>query len=412
MRKGSLRVLAILLSVILLIPGFTWGTAKAKEVTNEDVDNAKKEKEAIEKRLEEAENNLASIKSSKANVEKYIQQLDGQLEEINGKIYDLSLSMEEKQLQIDETEIELDNAKKDEAAQYESMKLRIQYMYETGQTTYLEAILASDNISELLNNTEYVKSITEYDKSMMDKLVMTKNLIQETDDKLKTEYAELEQLKIDSEAELAAAEYLYSQKQIELAKLVEQEKEAAQLEEKIKSERDAADKNIDNLLAQIQAQEEAKKRAAAQANSTAVAAKGDLIWPLPAYCKKVTELFGARTAPVAGASTYHMAIDLGAASGTPVYAAASGTVLVAEWNYSYGYYVLIYHGNGVATLYAHSSKLLVKAGQEVNQGDTIMLVGSTGYSTGPHLHYEVRINGTRVNPLDYYDTSGLQYYIY
>ena len=107
-----------------------------------------------------------------------------------------------------------------------------------------------------------------------------------------------------------------------------------------------------------------------------------------------------------------MAIDIGTASGTPVYAAASGTVLVAEYNYSYGYYVLVYHDNGTATLYAHASKLLCKAGQRVNQGDTIMLVGSTGFSTGPHLHYEIRINGTRVNPLDYYDTTGLQYYLY
>lgn len=410
MHKIRLKAVALALVLILAVPQLlSKANIVLAEITNEDIDDAKKQKEEIEKRLKAAQAELDKLNSEKLTIENYVKELDGQLEKINAKIYDLSLKMENKKKEIAETQRELDAAKEDEKEQYKSMKLRIQYMYETGQTTYIEAFLASDNIADLLNRTEYVKSITEYDKKMMDKLVETRKSIEAIDEQLKKEYAEYEAIQIENQAELAAAEFLYAEKQKELKAAEEKADAALAAANKVKDERDKADAQVDKLLAQYKAQEDAKKQAEIESN---LATKTFLGWPLPTSCRTVTDVFGPRLHPILGIYTNHNGLDLSAKTGTPVYAAADGTVEIAMYNYSYGNYVLLYHEGGVATLYAHASKLLVKEGQKVKKGDVIMLVGSTGYSTGPHLHYEVRVSGTRVDPLKYYNTDGLIYYLY
>lgn len=406
LRKRFYKILALLLVIVIVVPVLGKGSVVRAEVTDSDVNNAKKEQEEIEKKLNEAKANLEKINASKSDLQGYIKKLDEQLETINANIYSLSIKMEEKEDQIKATEEELEKAKQDKEEQYAAMKLRIQYMYETGQTTYLEAFLASESISDLLKRTEYVKSITEYDKKMMDKLVDTMNTIQATDERLKAEYTELENLQVEQKAELAAAEYLYSQKQAELKELQAKAEEAEKLEKEMEAAREEADKKVQQLIAQKQAQEAAKNDEILKNLAT----KTFLGWPLPLSNRTITELFGPRIHPITGQyQSRHNGIDISAKTGTPVYAAADGTVLVSQYNWSYGYYVVLYHEGGVSTLYAHSSKLLVSVGQEVKKGDVIMLVGSTGQSTGPHLHYEVWVNGEKTNPLNYYNTEGLSY---
>jgi len=383
-------------------------------VSQEDIDDAKNNEEKLAERLDEAQKMLEELSSKADDLRGYIEELDTQIAKIEANITAINGQMEAKQKEIDSNELALEQANKDKEEQYEAMKQRIQYMYETGQTTYLEVFLASDNISELLNQTEYVKSITEYDKKMMDKLIETIKTIEGIETTLKTEYSELESLKGDFEAEEAAVALLQNEKEKELEEVVANAENQEKLAAQIESERQAAEDKIQELLAQKQREdEEARRREEASKSSSApsVVGTGDFIWPLPSSNTIITELYGPRIHPILGTASFHYAIDVSANRGTPVYAADSGTVLIAEYNYSYGNFVLISHGNGYATVYAHAERLLVTPGQKVNKGDVIMNVGSTGYSTGPHLHYEIRLNGERINPLDYYDTSVFSYHI-
>lgn len=404
--KRFKRAIAILMLSVMLIPTVINCVKVMAEITNDDINNAKDEQAIIKKRLEEAKKELDAINADKADLEAYIVKLDQQLAIISENLNTITLKIENKTAQIELTEKALEKAIADEAEQYEAMKMRIQYMYETGQTTYLEAFLASESMSDLLNRTEYVTSITEYDKKMMDKLIETKEHIAETDKKYKTELAELETLKAENEAELAAAELVHASKQEELVKLEEMADAAGQAADELMEANKQAQNKINSLIQAYKAQEDAKLKAEIEAT---LATKTFLGWPLPINNRTVTSKYGYRIHPIFGTKRFHSGIDLSAWSGTPIYAAADGKVIISEYSASYGEYIMVDHGGGVYTLYAHGTRnsRKVKVGDTVSKGQNIMLVGSTGYSTGPHLHYEVRVNGSTVDPLAYYNTSGI-----
>ncbi|MBE5972234.1 MAG: peptidase M23 [Lachnoclostridium sp.] len=371
--------------------------------TKSGLTDAKKKKTAIEQEMKRAKETLAKLEALKGDAVAYVKQMDATLETLSEELSQLSTDIEAKEEQITITTTELQAAEATAAEQYDAMKLRIKYMYEKGDSSYVDLLLQARSLSELLNKAEYIGKISEYDRVKLDEFIATKEQVAETKAVLETEHAELLELREQTEAKHASVEELLAAKQAEL-KAVESKIDAAEADvsayqKDLKKQEDS----IKAIEAEIRRQEEAAKKKAESSGTTyKTQSIGDIkfIWPCPAS-GRITSKFGSRTSPTKGASSNHQGIDIGAATGSNILAAAGGTVVVSTYSYSAGNYVMINHGGGVYTVYMHASKLLCKVGDTVKQGQVIAKVGSTGYSTGPHLHFGIRVNGTYVNPSKY-----------
>ena len=318
-----------------------------------------------QKKGEELQSQKDSAEAEKAALTK---QLNDLIDEMDKTTEDINTKQEE----IDAKETELIQAQIDENNQYESMKKRIKYMYENGNTQFIEVLLESKSIGEFLNNAEYIAQISDYDRQMLKEFQQT---VQDVDDQktaLETEKAELETL------------------QEEAARQARVQQEAA-----------AAANRGNSSSGSSGGGSSSGGSSSGGGSSSPVApitpsGSGRLSNPCPsAY---ISSEFGGRTSPGGIGSTNHKGRDYAAGAGSPIYASASGTVTTVSYNVARGNYVVINHGNGLSTLYQHCSATYVSAGQSVSAGQNIAAVGTTGYSTGPHLHFEVWVNGTPVDP--------------
>ncbi len=344
----------------------------------------------INEQKTKVQNTIKKLNSLKNDMEKYIKELDTQLEELVTELNNTIDQIENLQIQIDDTKEKLDIAETNEKKQYEDMKTRIKFFYERGDITALESILNGNNLSDILTKAEYITSITEYDRKKLNELIKIKNEIEELKEKLVNEQNSLILLRKEESERKADVELLIFEKQKELESTSNQINVSQKELKKLQEDQKAQEDNIRAVEAAIRAREKNNKRVLI----------GGLIWPLPSS-KRITSNFGKRKNPTKGASTNHQGIDIGAPTGDKVIAAASGEVVIAKYSYSAGNYIMINHGSQFFTVYMHLSKMSVKEGDEVILGQKIGEVGSTGYSTGPHLHFGVRKNGTYVDPLNY-----------
>ena len=368
-----------------------------------ELNEAQDRKTELEEELEKTEDTLKNLETLKGNTAAYVRELDESLSAVSNELEALNGSIAEKEGQIETTKGELEQAKETEKKQYESMKLRIKYMYERGDTSYVELFMESDSLSELLNKAEYISKISEYDRQMLDQYAATKDEIAADEARLETEHAELLDLKEQTEIKQASVEQLLSAKQAELRSYESQIAEAENQLSEYEKDLEAQEAAIRQIEEEIKRQEEeARRKAEAAGQSYVTKDIGDIhfIWPCPAS-SRITSGFGGRSSPTEGASSNHQGIDIGSPTGSDILAAAEGDVVVSTYSSSAGNYVMINHGGGVYTVYMHASKLLVSVGEHVSQGQVIAKVGSTGYSTGPHLHFGVRLNGTYVDPRSY-----------
>ena len=373
-------------------------SASTEKVTEDDastksLQEAQDEKAQLEKALKEAQGTIEDLKDSKGDIESKVTELNQQLIDISARITDLENQLTAKSEDIQETKDELAGAKEREAQQYADMKVRIQFMYENGQTSYLEALLSSRNISEFLNSADYIAQIQSYDRQKLTEYQDTVESIVTLEAQLEQEYTDLEALKSTVESNKATVAAMMRQKESELAD--------------ISGDIEDAQSDADYYAAEIQAQEEliaAIKRAEAEKAAAGVEEHpytgGAFRWPCPSSTR-VTSDYGTRVSPMSGASSNHKGIDIGASAGADIIAAADGTVTAASYSSAAGNYVMIDHGGGLYTVYMHASSLLVSPGQTVSAGDVIAKVGSTGISTGSHLHFGVSLNGSYVSPWSY-----------
>lgn len=373
-------------------------SASTEKVTEDDastksLQEAQDEKAQLEKALKEAQGTIEDLKDSKGDIESKVTELNQQLIDISARITDLENQLTAKSEDIQETKDELAGAKEREAQQYADMKVRIQFMYENGQTSYLEALLSSRNISEFLNSADYIAQIQSYDRQKLTEYQDTVESIVNLEAQLEQEYTDLEALKSTVESNKATVAAMMRQKESELAD--------------ISGDIEDAQSDADYYAAEIQAQEEliaAIKRAEAEKAAAGVEEHpytgGAFRWPCPGSTR-VTSDYGTRVSPMSGASSNHKGIDIGASAGADIIAAADGTVTAASYSSAAGNYVMIDHGGGLYTVYMHASSLLVSPGQTVSAGDVIAKVGSTGISTGSHLHFGVSLNGSYVSPWSY-----------
>ena len=390
--------------------------------------HAEDSKEDVEQQKEEAQQGQAEAKANAAKYQKKVDKLTAAVNELDKQATDISTQIVQKkqeaedlQTEIDETQTKLAEAQVSEDNQYEAMKKRIQYLYEEGDVEYIDALLSSASFEDSLNKSEYVDQISSYDQKQLDKLVKTKNDIAEYEQTLKDDLADVEKVKADLEQKQSDLDDVISQKNAEINKYSDD----VAMQQALAEEYARQESELDDKLAEIARQEqqrleeerkqqEAEQQQQQQDNNGGSSddngggsgdngggsstGTGQFIWPVSG---PITDYFGPRESPTAGASTNHMGIDIGWSYGVPIAAADSGVVTVAEWGESGGNYVMIDHGNGFVTMYLHNSSLAVSVGDVVSQGQTIAYAGSTGYSTGVHCHFSVFLNGSYVNPLDY-----------
>ncbi len=394
-RRITALGLVLVLAAGIPIQASSAATEKATEdaASTKSLQEAQDEKAQLEKALKEAQSTIEDLKDSKGDIESKVTELNQQLIDISARITDLENQLTAKSEDIQETKDELAGAKEREAQQYADMKVRIQFMYENWQTSYLEALLSSRNISEFLNSADYIAQIQSYDRQKLTEYQDTVESIVNLEAQLEQEYTDLEALKSTVESNKATVAAMMRQKESELAD--------------ISGDIEDAQSDADYYAAEIQAQEEliaAIKRAEAEKAAAGVEEHpytgGAFRWPCPSSTR-VTSDYGTRVSPMSGASSNHKGIDIGASAGADIIAAADGTVTAASYSSAAGNYVMIDHGGGLYTVYMHASSLLVSPGQTVSAGDVIAKVGSTGISTGSHLHFGVSLNGSYVSPWSY-----------
>lgn len=394
-RRIAALVLILVLAAGIPIQASSASTEKVTEdaASTKSLQEAQDEKAQLEKALKEAQSTIEDLRDSKGDIESKVTELNQQLIDISARITDLENQLTAKSEDIQETKDELAGAKEREAQQYADMKVRIQFMYENGQTSYLEALLSSRNISEFLNSADYIAQIQSYDRQKLTEYQDTVESIVNLEAQLEQEYTDLEALKSTVESNKATVAAMMRQKESELAD--------------ISGDIEDAQSDADYYAAEIQAQEEliaAIKRAEAEKAAAGVEEHpyigGAFRWPCPSSTR-VTSDYGTRVSPMSGASSNHKGIDIGASAGADIIAAADGTVTAASYSSAAGNYVMIDHGGGLYTVYMHASSLLVSPGQTVSAGDVIAKVGSTGISTGSHLHFGVSLNGSYVSPWSY-----------
>lgn len=419
MRNRLKIITAIMLTLIFCMQPVC--NVQATEESN--LSEAQQEKKTLENDLQKAKELIDSLKGSKEDIQSEVEKLDKQLNEISGKVKELESRLSKKRQEIANTESALNKAKEQEKKQYRNMKKRIQFMYENGQTSYVEMLLSADSFTDFLNAVEYITQISQYDRKMLKEYQNMQVTIADTQKTLETDYASLQSLQAKVQEEKQAVAALESAKKGELNDVADDLTDAQSVAKAYEAEIQAQNE----VIAQIQA---AQKRAAEQqaAQQQAQAAEenqgatdaagenqntaqnttpsgngqstGSMMWPCPSS-KRVTSDYGPRTSPTNGASSNHKGIDIGAAYGADIVAADGGTVLAATYSSSGGNYVIIDHGGGLCTVYMHASSLTVSAGQTVSKGQVIAKVGSTGISTGNHLHFGVTLNGVYVSPWGY-----------
>ena len=357
------------------------------------ISSARSEKNALAKGKTDVEKIKQSLERSKADLSQYVSELDAQVVSIEEKIEDLKGQITVKEEEIKQTKEDLEEAIAIKDHQYECMKKRVQAVYEQGDSFYLELLLNSKGLGDFLNQMDYIEDLSKYDDRMFKEYAETVEYVNVCEQQLVEEEALLQATKTAAEEEQAAVEELISQKEAEIAavqdEIVDQERAIREYEAEI-AEQNATISELERIVAQ-------EKKAL---ENMRVYDGGAFCWPCPAYTK-VSSDFGNRIHPTLKINLFHNGVDLAAPTGSNILAAYDGEVVAASYTGAMGNYVMLDHGGGLYTVYMHASKLNVSEGQEVKRGDVIALVGSTGRSTGPHLHFSVRSNGEYVSPWNY-----------
>ncbi len=398
-RKYQLYFFLSFFVVLLVLAGDRSFAEESDAVRKYDrqISDAEREQKDLEKRSRELQKEMDELEEDKEQTLVYIEKLDGKSAVLEADLADLKKRIRTASGELDGAEAELREAEDTEERQYSTMKKRIKYMYENGAEDYLEILFSSTDIGDLLNRTEYIGKISAYDRNIFEKYKETKQKISKKKTEIEGRLEELRVMQAEETAEKAALETLTAKKKKELEQY-EKRLDTSQ-EKALEYARQAAEAEaeVEKLLQKKQAEID-RQNAAGSGDSGG--GDGSLRWPLN-ISGRISSGFGKRESPTAGASTYHRGLDIAAPSGTPIVAAAGGKVVTAAYSSSAGNYVMISHGNSLYTVYMHCSRLVVKEGDAVGAGQVIAYVGSTGISTGPHLHFGVSKNGSYVDPKIY-----------
>ena len=384
---GTLCGILAFVIAFLAVGQFLAVSSHVEAATDANLQAMENKLDALKKQKNEISKKLTAAKNNKAEAVKYKSYIDQQMNIVYEEVTTINELISSLDSKVKDKEAEIKAAKTERNKQLENFKQVMLLTYEGGNASYIEMVLNAENFYDFLTRVERVSSLMDYCNTVMEDMKTLENKLSiakkdlETSLNAQLEYkeelvlreAELETLQAENETYLKNLEKDISGYQSTYNSYAEEEKKI--------------DAEIEKYLKELQEKE----------NSAYVG--GEFIWPVPRSWSRISSPYGWRT--LNGKREHHNGIDIPASKGTKIYASNGGKVITATWHYSYGNYVIIDHGGGKATLYAHASKLNCKVGDKVKQGDVIAYVGTTGHSTGNHLHFEVRINGAKQNPLNY-----------
>ena len=396
LRRAAVLLLALVMFLPLTGPGMVLETSA---VTQAEIDALKGNAGKLAEQKKDIQAQLKAVQADKSNALKKKELLEDQIDLIRQEIANINEQIAMYDQLIAEKTAELEQAEADEKAQFDLFCRRMRHMEEQGETSYWSILFTSGDFSELLDNYMMIEEIIQYDNQVIDSLVALQEKV--ANDRTVLEEAQAEQEEAKAQ-QMAAQDELKAQED-EVDKLIAEISAQEDLLEEMEEELNKAAKALD---AQIKAKE--REYAAQVAN---VPSESGYLWPLPGGYNTISSLAGGRIHPVTGKPGNHAGIDIPAPSGTNIYAAKSGVVIHAAKgtgsSWSYGNYVIVSHSDGTSTLYAHMSRIGCKEGQTVKQGDVVGYVGTTGRSTGNHLHFEVRSGSTRKDPVNYFKDKAL-----
>lgn len=340
------------------------------------LDNVKKDKSKAQQELKQNKQEQKNVVDKIADLEEEIRQKEKEINDLFSKITQTKGDIDVKRQEIEKLKVLIEKQKK-------LLEKRLRVMYKTSNVEYMEILLSSNDISELMTNLEMIKNIVAYDKELIENLKNDREKVEKAKEDLEDKERQLVAFQQKAEAKKTQLAVSKGQQEVYKKELVEDAKE-------IEAQIDKFNKYAGQLQSEI---------AKLQSKGTTYGG-GIMAWPAPGN-SRITSPYGNRYHPILKRNKFHSGIDIAAATGSPIVAANDGTVIFSGWNRGYGNLVYVDHGGGIVTVYAHNSKLLVSKGDKVKRGQTIAKAGSTGMSTGPHLHFEVRKNGSTTNPISW-----------
>ena len=394
---GVTLCLALVLSSAVPAPSVQAVTSESIREKEREIEKAKEEVSGLKSSLTDVERLKKELEQSKSDLTAFVQQLDGQLADIQEKIAQYNTMITEKEKEIEETLRDLDEAQARQELQYAAMKKRIQFMYERSDSFYMETLFGSESISGIVSRADYIEALSRYDRDKLDEYVETRKYVELCKEELEVEKQLLDEAREAVKQEEANVNSLIGEKE---AQIVSVSGDIANKEAAIKEYEDMIAQENAEIAALEKAVAEERARLEAENAQARIYNGGMFAWPCPGY-KRISDEYGNRMHPILGVEKFHNGLDMAASSGTPILAAYDGDVVAADYSGSMGNYIMINHGSGLYTIYMHCSALYVSKGQTVSKGQNIAAVGSTGRSTGPHLHFSVRLNGNYVSPWNY-----------
>lgn len=378
MMKISGRGKALNLALSLLISLSVTGTALADDLEDQLAD-LQRQAEEQQAKTNEASAKVESVSERLRQIQEELRVATAEYKEVKGQLDSVEdkISDNTELLQKTEADLKVKNKK---------LQQRVRDIYINGQISYVDVLFGAKDFADLMTRMDVLKRIIKHDYDLIMKVREEKATVENTRAQLEKDKAEAEVLVADAKAKKAKVEDKESEQQVLLDQAIYDRDTSERMYEEIM----AASQEVANMIR--------RSHMSSAGYSGAPAGAGGMIWPISG---PITSEFGWRTHPIFGTARFHSGLDIGGDYGMPIYAAASGTVIYAGWISGYGNAVIIDHGGGVTTLYGHNDSLNVSEGENVAQGQVIAMCGSTGNSTGPHCHFEVRENGEPVSPYGY-----------
>ena len=425
-QKRFVSIVCMILAILMILSVLTYViSASVHAVTQQQIQTLKDQKAEITQRKNEVSVHIAELQQQQASVLEQKAALDEQNELTRQEIDVINQQIDLYERMIATKEVQLEDAIEAEEAQLQAYRKHMRAMEENGLISYIEILFQSKSFADLLSRLGDISDIMSADKRLEDECIAAREHVQEVKADYEATQAEFEATKVELletkrqlEADIEAAYKRIADLDADIEAAYEEYTENELAEAEFQAE-------IDKLMEQLRQQEEAERKRREEAlrlqqqqqqstgssnvtvpaaPTVVTAAVGNFIWPYP-HNNYVHSGYGMRMHPIFQEERMHYGVDIGGTAGQQIVAIAAGTVSVATNNASYGNYVMINHGDGTASLYAHMSSLAVSAGQTVTQGQTVGYCGSTGWSTGPHLHFEIRVNGATTDPLAYYSAG-------
>ena len=394
-RSIKLKRLVSIIAVFAAVFALTFNT-----LANDNLRDLQQRRQSAQENIREQRALLAEAQAERNATLAEIVQMDIELTELTYEYMIAREDLENTTTLLEEAQIDLAHAQEQRQAQFETLRTRIRFMHENNSMTYIELLFASENIADFLSNMEHITRIIEHDNNLLTNLQETEERIARHHDTIARHHEEISLLTSQLEGRIASLEAAMDHREARITELESSEYYHRHLAAIFEQEEREIQIHILNAEARLAAEQAARRPAPGRSPSVSVDANAVFVWPVDGP-RGVNSGYGYRRRPFGGGMEFHTGLDLRAPLGTPILAAADGVVTMSQYRRGYGNTVVINHGGGLSTLYAHHSRLLVSVGDEVMAGDVIALAGSTGISTGSHLHFEVLINGQHTDPSPY-----------